>query len=488
MHEMAYQADTQAGEPRPEPIGGPEISVRETVVWIAVAAATFHLAYWSTTASWLVALYLFALAQVTRAETWRKAFYGGLTIGFIIAVGKLGFFWRIFSAGAISLWIVYAFWIGLFTLVGWNCFRHFGRVWTWMLLPFLWCGLEYFRSELYYLRFSWVTPGLAFGTNASAWPFRWLGAYGVDFLLMAIASGSAFLWRRSKPGAILLLAAGAFGLRICGWLEAPPQDTKPAAYLRVAGVQLEFPTEKQVCTWLGEVVRRHPEAQLIVLSEYTFTGPVPDSVKAWCREHKRYLIVGGEEPVSATRFYNTAFVISPAGEVIFRQVKAIPIQFFKDGLPALQQALWDSPWGKIGICICYDLSYTRVTDRLIREGAQMLIVPTMDVGDRGRRQHELHARIAPVRAAEYGVPIFRLASSGISQAVNARGQVIAAAPYPGEAAILAATLELRAPGRWPLDRWFAPVATGVTGVLVLAIIASAVWKRAHYQATDWLPC
>ena len=62
----------------------------------------------------------------------------------------------------------------------------------------------------------------------------------------------------------------------------------------------------------------------------------------------------------------------------------------------------------IGICICYDLSYRRVTDPLIRMGAQALIVPTMDVADWGRRQHELHARVAPVRAAEYGVPIFRL--------------------------------------------------------------------------------
>jgi apolipoprotein N-acyltransferase len=54
----------------------------------------------------------------------------------------------------------------------------------------------------------------------------------------------------------------------------------------------------------------------------------------------------------------------------------------------------------IGICICYDLSYSRVTDRLLRLGAQALIVPTMDLIDWGRRQHELHARVAPMRAAE----------------------------------------------------------------------------------------
>ena len=93
----------------------------------------------------------------------------------------------------------------------------------------------------------------------------------------------------------------------------------------------------------------------------------------------------------------------------------MPIQFFKDGLPAREQRLWDSPWGKIGLCICYDLSYARVTDRLVRLGAQAMIVPTMDVVDWGQREHELHARVAPIRSAEYGIPIFRVASSGISQ-------------------------------------------------------------------------
>ena len=130
-------------------------------------------------------------------------------------------------------------------------------------------------------------------------------------------------------------------------------------------------------------------------------------------------------------FYNTAFVVGPDGTVVFRQVKTVPIQFLKDGLPAPEQKLWDSPWGKIGICICYDLSYTRVTDRLVRLGAQALIVPTMDMMEWGEAQHKLHARVAPVRAAEYGIPIFRLASSGISQCVDRTGRVHGYRSLPG---------------------------------------------------------
>jgi apolipoprotein N-acyltransferase len=229
---------------------------------------------------------------------------------------------------------------------------------------------------------------------------------------------------------------------------------------------MEFPTEKEVLFRLDDTIRAHPDAELVVLSEYTLDGPVPVALKEWCRENRRYLIVGGKDPAPGASFYNTAYVVAPDGKIVFRQVKAVPIQFFKDGLPAPNQKLWNSPWGKIGICICYDLSYTRVTDRLVRLGAEAIIVPTMDVVDWGKAQHALHARIAPVRGTEYGLPLFRLASSGISQLVGRSGRVTATAPCPGDGAILAGTLEMRGSGRRPLDRWLAPFTTAVTAMVI----------------------
>jgi predicted amidohydrolase len=242
-------------------------------------------------------------------------------------------------------------------------------------------------------------------------------------------------------------------------------------------VQLEFPNDPQLLHALDKVKEQHPEASLLVLSEYTFTEALPDTVRKWCRDNQRFLVVGGKDFVDEKRFLDTAFVIDPHGEIVFRQAKSVPIQFFNDGLPAREQKLWDSPWGKIGICICYDLSYTQVTDRLVRLGAQALIVPTMDVVDWGRRQHELHARIAPVRAAEYGLPIFRVASSGISQLVNPRGTVTALAPFAGEEATISGWLDLEKAGRVPLDRPLARAAVWVTGLLLAWLTLDALRKR-----------
>ncbi len=225
-------------------------------------------------------------------------------------------------------------------------------------------------------------------------------------------------------------------------------------------------------------IRVGTNVDLIVLSEYTLDGPPTAPLQNWCREHGKFLIVGGKYSAPGGNYYNTAFVISTNGEVVFKQVKSVPIQFFKDGLPAPEQKVWESPWGKIGICICYDLSYTRVTDELVRQGAQMLIVPTMDVADWGRHQHELHARVAPVRAAEYGIPIFRVASSGISQGVTNRGWVSASAPFEGEGEMLffGVNLNPQRQGSLPLDRWFAPFCVGVTG-LFMAWLAVDNFRR-----------
>lgn len=443
--------------------------------WSALAAGAFHLAYAWKGASYLVVVYLFALLQLALSERWREAAYSGLAVGFMLAAGRLDFFWHIFSGGAIGLWYVYAFWIGLFVALARICLRGLRPALAWVLIPFVWTGLEYFRSELYFLRFSWLNPGYAFAEAPWGAPVWHVGMYGTGFVLMSVASVAAFLWQKSRLRATVALAAGVGAVAVLAASHGAGSSQTAPGVVHIAGIQMEVPSEDDVLQRLNDLLRKRPETELVVLSEFTFDDVVPATIKAWCKEHHRYLVVGGKDPAPKSNFYNTAFVIGPSGEVVFRQVKAVPIQFFKDGLPAPEQKVWESPWGKLGLCVCYDLSYTRVTDRLVQLGAQALIVPTMDALDWGQRQHELHARVAPTRAAEYGLPIFRLASSGISQWVDQRGRVRAAASCPGEGEVLAGTLELGPGGRLPVDRWLAPFSTALTVLLLLFFLSRRFW-------------
>ena len=399
-------------------------SVERPLSWLAAlgfiagAVACFHVAYSPADSGPLrlaIVGYVVCLAQLVRLKTTRQSFYAGLVTGLFCIAPQLICFWKIFGPAAIVLWLILALWIAAFTGITHATLERFGPVWTTALIPFVWMGLEYFRSELYYLKFSWLNVGYAF----SSWqiiPFHFFGMYGVGFLVAIFAA----LFLVLRP--LYALFCIAASITVIAFL-APGSETVHKPLIRVAGVEMEFPSEREIPAALDSLVARDTNADIVVLSEYTLDGPVPASLKDWCRANHRYLVVGGKDPAPDNNFYDTAFVVGPDGEIVFKQAKSVPIQFFKDGLPAVEQKVWDSPWGKIGFCICYDLSYTRVVDRLVREGAQLLIVPTMDVSDWGRHQHELHARVAPVRAAEYGIPIFRVASSGISQAVTHRGKV-----------------------------------------------------------------
>jgi apolipoprotein N-acyltransferase len=455
-----------------------DLTLREGIAFGLGAVLAFGLAYTFDTLGFLVLVWLYCLLELSRARTRSQAMNIGWAIGILIYGPQLTFFIKLFGPSGAALWLVLAFWLGLFLVVLGECRRQWGARAALILSPILWLGFEYLRSECYYLRFSWLNAGYAFTPSPQLSQFAGLGVYGIGFVLMVIAAILVALPRRrtitAGIGTLAFLAA------VTTW-PAPKATGGNAirSEITVAGIQFEGFTDSQALRALDDLRRRQPEAQLLVLCEYAFDGPIPEPVRAWCREHQKYLVAGGTDPVG-DNYYNTAYVVDPRGEIVFQQVKTVPLPFFKDGLPARGQKLWESPWGKLGICICYDLSFVRVTDELIRQGAQALIVPTMDAADWGEAQHRLHTRVARMRAAEYEVPIFRVASSGISQLVDQSGRELATASFPGELETLAGTLQLRTPGTLTLDRLAAPWAALAAALLTVWVgfVAVREWFTA----------
>ncbi|MHC5055100.1 MAG: nitrilase-related carbon-nitrogen hydrolase [Planctomycetota bacterium] len=445
----------------------PLLTRREASAFAAAAAASFHLAFCFHRAGFLIAVFAYCAFNLARVSTVRAAVYGGLALGLLLYAPHLLFFWGIFGPPAMVLWLVLPVWFVAFLLLArvWVTKGH--RVLAAAAVPLIWLGVEYFRGELYYLRFTWLSPGYALSHRPPWLLTGLLGMYGTGFLLMLVAGAMGLVPRRAR------VAAGSAALALLAVMTNLPagdgveggQGPGPL----FVGVQTEDEDTTEVVARLEKALSEFPDADVLVLPEYTFHYGIPEEVTQWCRDRRRWLIAGTTEPVESRprAFRNTACVVSPEGGVVFRQVKSVPIQFFMDGLPAERQELWESPWGKVGICICYDLSYTRVTDGLVARGAELIVVPTMDVASWGRREHELHARVAPVRAAEYGVPVFRVASSGISQAARANGTIAARAPFPGAGEVMAARITLREGSR-PLDRFLWPVGLVVCGLSVVA--------------------
>jgi apolipoprotein N-acyltransferase len=429
---------------------------------------SFHLAYEFAVCAPLILLFLFCVFRLAHTATRQEAMYLGWILGLLIYGPQLAFFWTIFGFGAVALWMVLATWLAVYLVLQRFALLKLSAPWAALSAPVLWTGVEYFRSELYPLKFSWLNAGYVFAPYPEAALLRVFGMYGVGFVLMLFAAQLASPRRIIWAAALVTFVVIAHSFITFSHMRW--------AVLKIAGVQLEMEAEDAVLKALDSLKAEHPRADVLVLSEYAFESPVPQRVKDWCAQNQRYLIAGGKRFLDAAgnRFHNTAFVIGPDGKEIFSQVKSVPVQFFKDGEPAPEQKLWHSPWGKIGLCVCYDLSYTRVTDKLVRQGAQAIIAPTMDQQSWGAREHRLHAHVAPVRATEYGIPIFRLCSSGISQAVNSRGTVLATAPFPGQGATLEATLSMPYRGSLPLDR-----------LLVWLCVAISIFVFGWHIADSW---
>lgn len=446
-----------------------------------LAGAGHALAFATNWAAPAVFLSLAALVLLSRASSPRLAFYQGLLAGVAMYGPHMAFMFAIFGWRTPFLWLILAWPVGLFVLLLRHARLAWGDRWASALAPVLWMGLEYFRSELYYFRFSWLAPAQA---GAFLPGVQWLGLfgnYGLGALYMA-GVASAVLLRGPARGAAL---ASLLLLTVAMYVPPPSLAPRtPGRDLRVAGVQWEHPEEDEAAQVLDRLATDHPEADLLVMSEYTFLGRVPDNVRAVLRRHRKYLVAGGVKNLPGREFYDVAYVVGPDGNDCFEQVKSVPVQLMDDGLPASSRAVWNSPWGKIGIGICYDVSYARVTDDLVRQGAQALVFPTMDLMSWGRYERRmLHGRMAPVRSAEYAIPTFGVWSSGESQLVTPKGQIAATAPYPGQAATLSGILHLPPTPHLPIDRYIAPASTTVPALILLHAIATGIATRPRRRAT-----
>jgi hypothetical protein len=284
----------------------PALSLLKAMPLAVLTAAAFHVGFTYPAWCWLVLVFLGGLFALRRLGTSRRAFYTGLAVGLGIYGPQLSFFWRMFGPAAIVLWLVAAFWLGAFVVIMHHVQRRWGTRGAVGLVPVVWLGLEFFRSELYYLRFAWFTAGTVLPVSWSQPLLSLLGVYGCGAVLMGLGATVAGLlegslrFRRLVSVWFMILAAAGCCLVVWNWFLL---QARVRAYsgsrsdIHVAGLQLEFAGESEIIEHLRRLAKEHPEAELVVLSEYAFVWQVPDGVKEWCRKNRRWLIAGGKEPL-----------------------------------------------------------------------------------------------------------------------------------------------------------------------------------------------
>jgi len=176
-------------------------------------------------------------------------------------------------------------------------------------------------------------------------------------------------------------------------------------------------------------------------------GPEIERIRAACEKASMHAVVGLFE-ADGGRVYNTALLIGPDGVIGRHRKRHLPFlggDRFVDQPEGIEPAVFDSPVGKVGLAICYEIRFPEVVRTLVLSGAEIVVLPTnWPVASR-----ILADLFTPVRAAENFV--YFLAANrndsedgtdflGSSQIVDPIGKVIAHAGT--ETGLFAADVDL----------------------------------------------
>ncbi|RME64250.1 MAG: carbon-nitrogen hydrolase family protein, partial [Caldilineae bacterium] len=142
-----------------------------------------------------------------------------------------------------------------------------------------------------------------------------------------------------------------------------------------------------------------------------------------------YLALGYFAPVDEQVWRNEATVLAPDGRFLGVFGKDHPMTFAGETSPTRgTYPVYETPWGRIGTIICYDLDFTDTARKITRNGAQLILVPSHDWPQIAMK-HYTHLVF---RAVENRVSLVKADNSGNdSVIVDPYGRILAAAITPG---------------------------------------------------------
>jgi deaminated glutathione amidase len=165
------------------------------------------------------------------------------------------------------------------------------------------------------------------------------------------------------------------------------------ARFAVAGLQLEAANDDNLDRMEAEIeqaVRRFPWLDMVVLPELNAfgtrtdnavaaPGPVEERFVAQARRLGIWLLPGSYFERRGAQVFNTAPVISPAGEVVARHRKLFPWLPYEEGVTAGGEfVVFDVPGvGRFGVSICYDMWFPETIRTLAWLGAEVILHPSL---------------------------------------------------------------------------------------------------------------
>jgi apolipoprotein N-acyltransferase len=373
----------------------------------------------------LAVVALVPLLLAVRGSTPSEAFFLGMAHGVLFYAGSLGWLFHVFAIAAVPLFCILGLFTGFFCLLLRALNRKEWPPWISVLLTaVLWTGLEFYRCELFFLRFPWMSVGSALGPT---WLSPLVGVYGATLVIVLAASG--LFYRKTRWAGVGL----ALAILACGTFRPGRVDVPEGEGVAVVVVQAETGYIDGYMDLARTQRQEHPD--LVLWPEYALPYDVRkrpnefDRLKAFCADLDTTLVMGTQTVVGpgSRQWRNTALTMNADG-VIGEYYKARPVHFFNDGIPGTDFDPIQTSLGALGTPICFDCDNATVARDITACGAEFFCVPVFDAASWGATQHVQHAALARLRAAENGRWFACAASSGVSQVIDPHGRVHASLP------------------------------------------------------------
>lgn len=333
--------------------------------------------------------------------------------------------------------------------------------------PTLWVGLEFLRSFLF-SGFPWASLGYS---QYRILPLIQIsditGVYGLSFLivlanvvLLRIIKGAVMKGHSVYPAksaalllALLLLTMGYGFMRL--------NNVEKGAPLKVALIQGNIPQDvKWDPAFMESTVASYERlsreacaggAELVVWPEsavpfYFQDNPEYSSrIRRLASGLKSFMVFGSpayDNDGVSIKYRNSAYLLSPAGEVMGRSDKIHLVPFgeyvplanllpfvhklvvgigdFSPGSATLPLAVGKE---KIGVLVCFEGIFPELSRGYVMAGSGMLVNITNDAWYGRSSAPYQHLSMAVFRAVENRVPLVRAANTGITAIIDSRGHL-----------------------------------------------------------------
>jgi predicted amidohydrolase len=165
-------------------------------------------------------------------------------------------------------------------------------------------------------------------------------------------------------------------------------------------------------------------------------GPWVRRLADQARRHQLTLLLGSvpEKVEGEGRVYNTSVLLGPDGRrlALYRKIHLFDIdlpglEHLKESravLPGREPVLAETPFGPLGLSICYDLRFPELYRRLARAGARVLAVPSAFTERTGKDHWEVLLRARAVENLAYVVAPAQVGNHGRGRASHGHAMIV----------------------------------------------------------------